>query len=776
MLDQPLRFGTDPDARRDEDPDLLMGRGRFTDDLAREGQLYAAFVRSSVAHAQIASIEIVTALEVPGVVTVLTGRDLAEAGLGAIPMAMRFKNRDGSPMALAPMAILPHDRVRYVGEAIAIVVAETAPAAQEAAERVEVSFEELPVYPNVAAALDAASPIWEEAPGNVALDWDDGDRAAVDEAFAGAAHVVSVELANTRLAPSALEPRAAIAEWDPATERLTLTAGTQGVALLRKMFAEHVFKVPLDRVRVRTHDVGGGFGMKVQPYAEYAALLFAARRTGHPVRWVADRVESFLTDTHGRDGILGAELALDENGNFLALRADNRVGIGGYVSTFAPVFSTNNTKNCLASVYKTPLIYIRVRMVLTNTVPVGPYRGAGRPEAIYVLERLIEKAAKVTGIDAIELRRRNFVPVSAMPYTAPNGQVYDSGEFETIMDKALTLADWKGFEARRKTSRTAGRLRGIGMCCFLEVAGGILDESADIRFESDGTVALRLGVQAIGQGHQTTFKQLVADMLGIPREDVRLIEGDSDESPKGWPTVASRSAMMAGGATYRACEEAIRKGRLVASEMLEAAPQDIRFEEGAFTIAGTDRRVSLIEVAKRARTMPHLGEDFANGLDATMEFVSSGMTFPNGCHVCEVEIDRETGLVKVVNYVAVDDVGTILNTAIVEGQIHGGIAQGLGQVLGERVVYDDAGQLKTASFMDYRMPRSDDIPMLTIAHHVVPATTNPLGVKGAGESGVAGALPSAMNAVLDALGQAGIDDFDLPASPDRIWHALSDRA
>jgi aerobic carbon-monoxide dehydrogenase large subunit len=775
MIDQSLRFGKNPTGQRREDRSLLTGQGNFTDDIACPGQLHAAFVRSPHAHARISRIDVSAALGASGVVDVFSGDALVAAGVGHIPMAMRFNNSDGSLMALAPVPVLPHDRVRYVGEAIAIVIAETVAEAHDAAEMVVIEFDELPAYPTVETAVAGGAAIWDEAPGNVALDWEDGNRAAVEAAFSSADHVVSVSLQNTRLAPSALEPRAAIAEWDIATERYKLIAGTQGVALIRKVFAEHVFKITLDQIRVLPPDVGGGFGMKVQPYAEYAALLFAARQMQKPVRWVASRVESFLTDTHGRDGVLKAELALDRDGNFLALRADNLVGIGAYVSTFAPVFSTNNTKNCLASVYKTPLIHIRVRAILTNAVPVGPYRGAGRPEAIYLIERLIEKASKATKIDSVTLRRRNMIPSTAMPYAAPNGQVYDSGEFEIIMDKALALADWTGFEERRKTARQQGRLRGIGICCFLEVAGGILDESADLRFAPDGTVALRLGVQAIGQGHQTTFTYLVADLLGINPDNVQLIEGDSDQSPKGWPTVASRSAMMAGGATFNACEEVIRKGHLLAGEVLETAAQDINFSNGDFVVSGTDRRISLAEVARRARQMENLPEGYENGLDSTMEFASAEMTFPNGCHICEVEIDTETGNVSVVRYVAVDDVGVILNEPIVDGQIHGGIAQGLGQVLGERVVYDENGQLRTASFMDYPMPRADDLPELTIAHHVVPSTTNPLGVKGAGESGVAGSLPSAMNAVLHALGQVGIDDFDLPASPERVWLALECR-
>jgi aerobic carbon-monoxide dehydrogenase large subunit len=567
--DHSIRFGRDRHALRSEDGPLITGSARFTDDISLDGQAHAAFVRSPHAHGRIGEVDVSPALEMPGVVAAFTGADLAKAGLGAIPMAMRFKGRNGEPMALAPLPVLPPERVRYVGEAIAMVVAETPEQAHDAADQVLIEIEELPPAPSVEAALAAADPIWDDAPGNVALDWEDGDASAVEEAFARADHVVSAKLLDTRLAPSALEPRAAIGVWAPQAERFTLIAGTQGVVLLRNVFAQHVFHVSQHQVRVLTYDVGGGFGMKVQPYAEYAALLFAARELGRPVKWRASRVESFLTDTHGRDGILEGELALDAEGRFVALRVRNRVGIGAYVSTFAPVFSTNNTKNCLASVYATPLIHTRVQMVLTNAAPLGPYRGAGRPEAIYLIERLIDKAARRTGIDRIELRRRNMIPPSAMPYRTPTGQVYDSGEFERVLDKALALADWQRFPERRVAAGRAGKLRGIGLCSFLEVAGGILDESADLRFEEDGTVVLRLGVQAIGQGHCTTFPNLVASLLGIAPDVVRLVAGDSDEAPQGWPTVASRSMMMAGSATLLACETAIRKGRQIASHLLD---------------------------------------------------------------------------------------------------------------------------------------------------------------------------------------------------------------
>ncbi len=765
MSNSLLRFGSDRDARRSEDPPLLTGRGRFTDDVSVPGQCHAAFVRAQVGHGELRGVDFARALAIPGVLGVFTGRDLAADGLGAIPPAVALPGRGGTPMFGAAMPPLAVGRVRYVGEPLAIVVAETAAQAHDAAEAVVVDVAGLPAASDVERALAPGAPvIWPEAPGNVALDWTDGDAAVVEAAFARAAHVERVRLLDTRLAPAALEPRAAIGQWDSASGRYTLIAGTQGVAVVRRMLAEFVFKVPPPQIRVLTHDVGGGFGMKAQAYAEYAALLYAARRVGRPVKWCASRLESFLADTAGRDGVLEGELALDAGGRILALRVRTLVGIGAYASTFSAIFATNNTKNCLSSVYAIPAIQIDVKMVLTNAAPLGPYRGAGRPEALFLIERLLDGAARATEIDRVELRRRNFIPPDAMPYRAANGQVYDSGEFEAVLDKALALADWKGFPARRAASERAGRLRGIGVCCFLEVAGGILDETVDLRFEADGTVALRTGVQAMGQGHLSTYPRLVAARLGIDPGAVQLIEGDSDEVPVGTPSVASRSLMMAGSATALACDAAIEKGRALAARLLEAAPFDVEFRDGRFGVKGTDRAIAILDLARR--------EDLAGGLDSTAKFVSPQMTFPNGCHVTEVEIDPDTGAVRVVGYAAVDDVGRLAHPTIVDGQIHGGVAQGLGQVLGEQVVYEETGQLLTASFMDYMLPRAADLPALRVGHHVVPCATNPLGVKGAGESGVAGALPSAVNAVLDALASRGVRHLDLPLTPARVWGAL----
>ena len=768
-----LRFGSATGGRRSEDGPLLTGRGRFTDDVDLPGQVHAAFARSAAAHGVIRAVDTSRALALPGVLAVLTGRDLAAAGLGAIPPAASFPGRGGKALASAPIPPLAVDRVRDVGEAVAIAVAETAAQAADAAALVILDLDPLPAAADVDRALAAsAHPIWPEAAGNIAFDWTDGDAITVDAAIRGAVHVARVRLHDTRVAPSALEPRAAIGQWDEATQRYTLTASTQGVAVVRRLLAEGVFKIPPQQLRVITPDVGGGFGMKVQAYPEYAALLFAARRVGRPVKWRATRVESFLADTHGRDGMLEGELALDATGRFLALRARTRVGIGAYVSAFAAVFGTNNTKNCLSSVYRIPAIVIDVTLAFTNAAPLGPYRGAGRPEALYLIERLIDQAAAATGIDRVELRRRNLIPAAAMPYRTPNGPVYDSGEFETIMDQALALADWNGFPQRRAASERAGRLRGIGLGCFLEVAGGILDETVELRFGADGTVALHTGAQPMGQGHLSTFPPLIAARLGIDPSAVRLVQGDSDLVPAGTPSVASRSMMMAGSAASMACDASIEKGRRLAAHVFEAAVPDVEFAAGRFRVKGTDRGTGLLDLAARARTLPDLAPDLQGGLDSTAKFVSPQMSFPNGCHVTEVEIDPETGAVAVVGYAAVDDVGRIVHEAIVEGQIHGGIAQGLGQVLGEHVVYDEHGQLLTASFMDYMLPRADDLPALRVGHHGVPCTTNPLGVKGAGESGVAGALPSAVNAVLDALARRGVRELDMPMSPSRVWAAL----
>ena len=768
-----LRFGSGRAGDHDELATLVQGKGTYTSDIEVTGQLHACFVRSVQAHARIRGIDAGAALALPGVHAVITGAQMQAAGLGVIPPLAIFNGRDGKPMFQAGIPPLAFDTVRHVGEAVAMVIAASPQVAIDAAELVQADLAPLPVASSVASALAAGAPrIWPALPDNVALDWEDGDAQASAAAFANAYHVQSVELDDPPLTACTLEPRSAIAQWNPDDQRYTLIASTQGVMVVRKLLAESVLKVAPDKLRVITPDVGGGFGAKVQAYPEYAAILFAAKAVGRPVKWTATRLECFLGDTHARHSTLKADMAFDREGHILGVRADVVVGIGAYTSTYAGIVATNNTKNCLSSVYRVPSIRMRSRMVFTNTSVLGPYRGAGRPEAIYMLERLLDGASEKFGIDRTEMRRRNLVPASAMPYRAPNGQVLDSGEFEAVMDQALALADWPGFTARRARSASRGMLRGIGLCCFLEVAGGILEEPARLRFADDGSVSLHTGAQALGQGHMATFPRLVADHLGIDVGKVRLVYGDSDQTPGIVATVASRSMMMAGSATALACDEAIRRGTLIAAHLLEAGAADIEFAAGSFRIVGTDRAIPILDITARLGQMRGLPADLPAELGNLATFSSPAMSYPNGCHVCEVEIDPATGTIRVARYAAVDDVGVILNQAVVEGQIIGGVAQGLGQVLGERLHYAPDGQLLNASFMDYPMPHAADMPVISIGHRVVPCRTNPLGVKGAGESGVTGALSAATGAILDALAARGVKALDLPFTADRVWAAL----
>ncbi|MBU3724913.1 MAG: xanthine dehydrogenase family protein molybdopterin-binding subunit [Burkholderiaceae bacterium] len=769
-----LRFGEGKAGDQDDQRAFVTGQGRYTHDMALAGQLYAVFVRSVQAHARIKSINTQTARSMPGVHGIFTGQDLEAAGIGRIPPIAAFNGRDGQPMFKASIPVLATGKVRYVGEAVAVVVADSAREAMDAAEAVDVELESLPAIINPNQAMEPnAVRLHEDHSSNIVLDWEDGAADVSEAAFKNAHHIESVTLEDPPMAACAIEPRAAIGQWDAASQRFTLMASTQGVMVVRKLLAEGVFKVAPESIRVLTPDVGGGFGAKVQAYSEYAAILFASKQLNRPVKWTATRIESFLADTHGRNSTLKAEMAFDREGKILGLRTDVVVGIGAYTSTYVAIVATNNTKNCLSSVYKIPSIRIRSRLVLTNAMPLGPYRGAGRPEAIYMIEQLLDRAATRMGMDRIALRRRNMIPPSAMPYTAPNGQVYDSGEFEAVMDKALALAKWNEFDQRRRQSESNGRLRGIGICCFLEVAGGILEEPADLRFHEDGTVSLHTGAQAIGQGHLTTFPKLIADQLGIDVGRVRLVAGDSDQVPGLVPTVASRSMMMGGSATRLACDEAIERGKRISAHLLEAGVQDIEFSKGEFRIKGTDRSIHILDLTKRARAAGSLPTELPQELSNVAKFTSPAMSFPNGCHVSEVELDPQTGAVEVVQHTAVDDVGVILNEDIVNGQIIGGVAQGLGQVLGEELRYDNEGQLLNASFMDYPMPRADTMPPIVIGHHVVPCTTNPIGVKGAGESGVAGAMPAATAAVLDALASRGAGPMDLPFTSERVWRALN---
>jgi len=769
-----LRFSSAKRGDHNEVDDFVQGKGQYTSDIDLSEQLYACFVRSPHASAVIRKIDSKVALAIPGVKLVLTGEDLAKAGVGQImPMAI-FNGIDGKPMTQAGIPVLAYPQVRYVGEAVALVVADDAATAQLAAEQLEISWDELPsVIEPLQAIASSTVQVHKNCPSNIALDWEDGDKSASDAAFKKANYIETVELADPPMTACSLEPKAAIANWDSSSQRFTLIASTQGVMLVRKILAEQVFKLPPEKLRVITPHVGGGFGVKVQTYAEYAAILFASRELNKPVKWTASRLECFLTDTHSRNSTLRARMAFDDQGLILGLQADVIVGIGAYTSTYVGIVATNNLKNCLSSVYRIPSIQMRSRLVFTHMMPLGPYRGAGRPEAIYMIERLLDRAAESLKIDRVELRRRNLIPANAMPYSAPNGQVYDSGEFEAVMEKAIALSDWNSFESRRISSKQQGKLRGIGMCCFLEVAGGILEEPADLRFSEDGIVSIHIGAQDIGQGHLSTYPALIAGRLGIDIGKVRLVAGDSDQTPGLVATVASRSTMMAGSASALACDEAIRRGKLIASHLLEAAEFDIEFKNGSFRVKGTDKHIGLLDLPARLLQWNDRPSEIPESLNNIAKFVSPTMSFPNGCHVCEVEIDPETGAVSVVRHTAVDDVGVMLNPKVVEGQVLGGIAQGLGQVLGERLHYDAQGQLINASFMDYPIPRADMLPPITLGHHEVPCLNNPLGVKGAGESGVAGSMPSAINAILHALSYRGVKTLDMPFTSNRVWAALS---
>lgn len=748
---------------------LTAGEGRFSDDINRDGQLYAVFVRTEIAHGEITGIDLSDALRMPGVEAIFTHDDIEADGISSIPPLSTLEGAGGARSHVAPIPVMADRRCRYVGEAIAIVIARSVSEAQDAAEVVSVSYNPLSAASSIAAATESADPIWEDAPGNLALDWLFGDADEVDQILDGADTRIRTEIVDQRIAGGQMEPGAAIGDWDQETQVFTLIAPTQGVGPVRMILASKVLHVAPENVRVITPDVGGAFGIRAQLYPEHVALLHAARRLRRPVKWTATRTECFLATTHGRDGLLAGELALDSKGRILALKVDIMTGIGPYVAGVTHIIATENIKNCLSSVYRIPEISCRSRLIYTNAAPLGPYRGAGRPEAILLVERLIEEAATVMGLDSAELRRLNMIPTETMPYQAATGMVYDSGAFEQCLELALELADWAGFEKRRQQSIDQGKLRGIGIGCLLEVAGGMLLENAQLVFEKEGVLTLRLPVQDMGQGHRDSFPRLVAQRLGIAPEKVRLVTGDTALVPMGGTSVASRSAMMAGSAIHNGIGILIEKGIAAASDLLEASPEDIEFANGEFVIRGTDSSVGLFELADKLSEKSLHGAYAEECLDSAGHFASPVMTFPNGCHICEVEIQPETGEVEIIGYVSVDDFGNVLNEEVVRGQVYGAVVQGLGQVLGEQIVYDADGQLLSASFMDYFMPRAEGLPNFTVEHVCVPCTTNPLGVKGAGESGVAGALAACTNAIVDALPRRSSTPLSLPFTPQRIW-------
>jgi carbon-monoxide dehydrogenase large subunit len=764
------KFGLSQSVRRVEDPRLLTGNGRYTDDIDLPGQAHGVVLRSPHAHARITALDTAPALAIPGVLAVITGRDLEAAGLGPVPCVIPLKNKDGSPRADTPRLALATDTVRHVGDPVAFVVADTPQAARDGAEAIGVDYDILPAATDLATAHEAGTPqVWASAPGNIAFDWEAGDKAATDAAFARAAHVTRLTVVNNRVVVASMEARAAVAAWDG--DRLTLHTNTQGSWLVRNLLANVVFKIDPATVRVVTPDVGGGFGMKLYLYAEHVLVAFAARQIGRPVKWASERTEAFLSDTHGRDNITLGELATDANGRFLALRTKNWANMGAYLNTFAPFIPTGAGTKVLASVYGFEAIHANVLGVLTNTVPVDAYRGAGRPESNYLVERLIDTAARELGIDRIELRRRNMVPQSAMPYVTAMGQRYDSGDFAQLFGTALKKIDWNGFETRRAEAAARGKKRGIGVAYYLEATGGSATENAKVVFADDGMVDVYVGTQSTGQGHETAYAMLTHHELGVPLEKIRVKQGDSETLPDGGGTGGARSLYSEGQAILVTTASVVEKGKQAAAEHLEAAVADIEFTpaEGRFAVAGTDRAVGILDLAAAQRRRVAAGQS-AILLDAMETAKIEAHTFPNGCHVAEVEVDPETGVVSVPRYIVVDDVGHALNPLIVRGQVHGGVAQGLGQALMERTSYDNgSGQLLSASFMDYAVPRADDLPDIDVDLIEVTCETNPLGVKGAGEAGAVGSPPAVINALVDALGGKVVD---MPATPESVWKAL----
>ena len=770
-------FGVGQPVLRVEDRRLVMGQGRFGDDFMLPRMAQGYVLRSPHAHARILHIDTARARKFKGVRLVLTAAELAREGVTPIPTWSRqatstFPNRDGSPLPDPPNYPLARGKVRFAGEAVAFVVAESRAEAQDAAERIAVDYEELPAVVDPERALAADAPrIWEELASNRCFDTESGDAAAAERAFAAATHIVRVPHVNNRLIVHYMEPRVALAEYDAAGERYTLRCGTQSVQRQRLVLAQ-VLGIGPERIRVMADDVGGGFGARSYLYPEHILAAVAARLVGRPVKWRADRSECFLTDTQGRDQRIDAALALDADGRFLAVRLDALHNIGACITTLGHWAAAINIMRLATSVYAVPAAYLRLKAAFTNCAPANAYRGVGRAEAIYAMERLIEAAARATGIDALELRRRNFIAPAAMPYKTPTGSNYDSGEFAAVMAKAQAAADWTGFAARKAAAKARGRLYGRGVGCYIESAGGQPLEYAKLRAEPDGGVTVLVGTHNHGQGHETSFAQVVAERLGVPFAKVRVVFGDTALVEKGAGTHGSRSMRMAGSAMLGAAKVLIERGTEIASNLLEAAAEDIEFAAGAFRVRGTDRVVGLAEAAKAARDGKAPGA-FQGELAGDLEYRTEGLTFPNGCHVCEIEVDPETGAARIARYAAVDDVGRVINPLLVHGQAHGGIAQGIGQALLERVAYDaETGQLLSGSLMDYALPRASDLPALTVDTHEVLCRTNPIGVKGAGEGGATGAPPAVIDALLDALAEAGVTHIDMPATPEAIWRAL----
>jgi carbon-monoxide dehydrogenase large subunit len=768
------KYGIGQPVSRFEDPRLLRGRGHYQDDRNLPGQAHAVFLRSPHAHARIGAIDISAATAAPGVLAVFTGEDVARDGLGTMTMRLARKRPDGAPMFARPHSGLARERVRHVGDPVAMVVAESLAQAKDAAELVAIQYEPLPAVTDTAAAVAPGAPsVWDECLDNVSNLFEAGDKTAADAAFAGAAHIVRRRYPISRVYAHYMEPRGAIGAYDPGEDRYTLWADCQYPHRVRNALAANIFKMPESKVRVISGDVGGGFGTKGWQYVEHRLVLWAAKRLGRPVKWNCERSEGILADEHARDNLTDAELALDADGRFLGLRVRTLAGHGAYLSSERNLLPTFANVHTLSGVYAIPAAHVAVRGVYGNKNPVAPYRGAGRPESIYVIERLIDDAARELGLDPAELRRRNLIPAAAMPYKNAFGVTYDCGAFAELLDQALRAAAYDDFPARREAAARRGRLRGVGIGFAIERAASPGLEFAEIRFNPGGSTILFMGTKNQGQGHETTFKQILNERLGLEPAEVQFIDGDTDRVAFGIGSTGSRSTVIGGTALWLAADKIVAKGKRVAAHLLEAAAADLDFADGNFTVVGTDRAVSLKEVARAAFQPGRLPPELEGGLYETGTFRPAADTFPNGCHICEVEIDPDTGAVEIAGYTVVDDVGTVINPATLEGQIHGGVAQGLGQVLMEEVAYDpESGQLLTGSFMDYCLPRADNFAAIEVLSRPVPTRLNPLGAKGAGEAGTVGALPAVMNAVLDALAPLGVTDLDMPATSEKVWRAI----
>ncbi len=771
--------------KRVEDFRFLTGKGNYTDDINRPDQTYAYILRSPHAHAKINRIDTGAAKSAPGVVAVFTGADVEE--VGGLPCGWQIHSKDGSPMAEPKHPLMVADKVRHVGDQVAIVIAETYDQAKDAAGLIEVDYEELPAVVSMPEATGGnSSLVHDDVTNNVCYDWELGDKAAVDAAFDKAAKVTTIDLTNQRMIANAMEPRAAVGEYNAATGEYTLYTTSQNPHVIRLLMGAFVLGIPEHKLRVVAPDVGGGFGSKIFHYAEEALVTWASGQIKRPIKWTAERSESFMSDAQGRDHVTHAELAMDDQGNFLALRVSTLANMGAYLSTFASSVPTYLYATLLAGVYTTPVIYAEVKAVFTNTVPVDAYRGAGRPECTYLLERLVDKAARETGIDRAEIRRKNMIQADQFPYQTPVALQYDVGNYPACFDSALKASDYDGFTQRKVQSEANGKLRGIGISTYIEacgiapsaVAGALgaragLYESAQVRVHPTGSVTVFTGTHSHGQGHETTFSQIISEAFGVPIENVEISHGDTDKVQFGMGTYGSRSLAVGGSAIAKACDKIIVKATKIAAHMLEASEADIEFKDGKFTVAGTDKELGFGDVALQAY-VPHNYpiEELEPGLDENAFYDPLNFSYPSGCHICEVEVDPDTGVVEVAKFTAVDDVGRVINPMIVEGQVHGGVAQGIGQALLETAVYDDDGQLLTGSYMDYTMPRADDVPSYTVGQQSVMGASNPLEVKGVGEVGAIGSPPAVINAVLNALEPLGVQDIAMPATPRKVWQAI----